>query len=178
MSPPSCTICAFVTMMVPLCTMRAESKFKIRAMSCNVTPFNTVKGVAVPTYCSSNVLKVSNAPRTVRLSTVIEAGKLAAVDGVIPTAFQFWFVISTDWELFGRTPSDQYGSSQKPLLGLVQLLMVWPEAVGRDRTNVKNRQAATVPRILGSCIAGLIAHGNPYGTIGVKTGVEFGCPLL
>src|SRR3954470_4054432 len=110
--------------------MKAESKFRIRAMSAMVTPFSTVRGVPVPTYWSSSVLNVSHAPWIVRLSTVMEVGKLAAVDGVIPTAFQFWFVRNTDCELFGSTPSDQYGSSQKPLLGLVQLLAVplWPEA--------------------------------------------------
>jgi len=76
---------------------------------------------------------------------------LIGVDGVIPTAFQFWFVISTDCELFGRTPNDQDdASSQKPLLGLVQLLMtlLWPETVARDRRNVRKSQAARLPRIL------------------------------
>src|SRR5438067_12740580 len=148
----------------------------IRALSASVIPFNTVSGTSVPTYWRSNVLNVSKAPRTVKLPTTIEAGKLAAVDGVIPTAFQFWFVMNTDCELLGGTPNDHDdASSQKPLVGLVQLLTapLWAEAMVRDRTNAKNRQAASVRWILGSCIARLIPHVLYGKTNGVKTDVKF-----
>ena len=109
-----------------------------------------------------------------RLPTVTESGKLLAVDGVIATAFQFWLVISTDCELFGRTPSDQYGSSQKPLVGLVQLFAppLWPETVTRDRRNVRKRQAARLPGILGRCIVRLIPHVEYRKTNGVNTDVK------
>ena len=44
----------------------------------------------------------------VRLSTVMEPGKLIGVDALMATAFQPEFVIMTDCELLGRTPSDQF----------------------------------------------------------------------
>ena len=75
-----------------------------------------------------------------RLPTVTESGKLLAVDGLMATAFQTELVISTDCELFGRTPSDQADeSSQLPLPGFIQLVAapLWPETVTRDRRNVR-----------------------------------------
>jgi len=57
----------------------------------------------------------------VRLLTVMEPGKLIGVEGLMATAFQPEFVISTDCELPGKTPSDQFVMpSQLPLIGFVQ----------------------------------------------------------
>ena len=59
-------------------------------------------------------------PRTVRLATVIDPGKLISVDGLIATAFQFEFVIITVRELLGREASDQFAAaSQLPLAELI-----------------------------------------------------------
>src|SRR5262245_19217550 len=107
-------------MNTPLRTKRAEFKFKIRPSSARVSPFKTVSGVFVPKKFSSSVFSVFVEPRTVRLATVIEPGKLTGVDGLIPTAFQFEFVIITVCELLGREPSDQLAAaSQLPLAGLI-----------------------------------------------------------
>jgi len=57
----------------------------------------------------------------VRLFTVMEPGKLMGVEGLMATAFQPEFVIITDCELPGRTPSDQFaGWSQLALVGFIQ----------------------------------------------------------
>src|SRR5437868_96637 len=99
----------------------------MRAPSARVRPFNTVSGTAVPAWFRSSVFTVSHAPRIVRLPTVIESGKLVGVDGLMATAFQPEFVISTDCELPGKTPSDHDDAwSQLPLVGFIQLLVrVW-----------------------------------------------------
>ena len=74
----------------------------------------------------------------------------------MPTAFQTEFVIKTECELLGRTPSDHAdGSSQLPLAGLIQLFVssAWLEMVNKNRGNVANRQPAKALRTLITSIA-------------------------
>src|SRR6266536_1292205 len=95
----------------------------MRPSSCRVTPFNTFSGTAVPKEFRSSEFSVFVAPRTVRLVTVIESGKLLGVEALMATAFQPELVIITDCELPGKAPSDQFDAwSQLPLAGFVQLL--------------------------------------------------------
>src|ERR1044072_2240521 len=84
---------------------------------------------------------VSHAPRMVRLPMVIEAGELMGVEGLMATAFQPPFVISTDSELFGRIPRDQADeSSQLPLVGLVKVLVlaIAGAIATKKRNGIKN----------------------------------------
>jgi len=54
----------------------------------------------------------------------MEPGELIGVEGLIPTALNPEFVIMTDCELFGKTPSDHDDAlSQLPLVGLIQELI-------------------------------------------------------
>src|SRR4051812_39701488 len=109
-------ISELVTMKTPPVTTRLELKFKICAPSCSRTPLSTVNGTLVPKLFKRSVFSVLVAPRIVRFVTVMAAGKLPGVDGLIATAFQTELVIRTDCELFGRIPSDQFvASSQLPL---------------------------------------------------------------
>lgn len=51
----------------------------------------------------------------------MDPGKLFGVDASIVTALKPEFVIITDCELFGRTPSDQFAAlSQRSLVGFIQ----------------------------------------------------------
>src|SRR5690348_2819998 len=98
----------FVTINVPPATTNPELKFKICAPSWSSSPFSTVSGAAVPTLLRSSEFSVFVAPRIVRLLTVMDAGKLIGVDGLMATAFQTELVIMIDCELSGRMPSDQF----------------------------------------------------------------------
>src|SRR5690242_14422581 len=103
-------------MIVPPRTSRPELKFRICTLSATVNPFNTLSGTVVPKKFRSSVFLVSNAPRMVKLLTVIEPGKFTGVDALMDTAFQPEFVIMTACELSGRIPKDQFeGTSQLPL---------------------------------------------------------------
>src|SRR5947209_382825 len=61
------------------------------------------------------------------------SGKFCAVLAPMATAFQPELVICTDWELSGKTPSDQADAlSQLPLVGLVQALTVVGESANTE----------------------------------------------
>src|SRR5689334_298937 len=83
----------------------------------------------------------------VSVSTVSEAGKLAVVSGLIPTAFQPEFVIMTACGLVGRTPSDQFDEScQLLLLGFIhEFTCAEAEASGEARTNAWMHRAQPGP---------------------------------
>src|SRR5688572_23186566 len=75
-----------------------------------------------PTKLSSNVLNEFVGEDTVRDPIDRLAGKFSAVSRRIPSAFQPAFVnITPSWLESGIAPSDQYGSSQYPLVVLIQL---------------------------------------------------------
>jgi hypothetical protein len=86
----------------------------------------------------------------------------------MPTAFQNWFVIITDCELPGTTPSDHDDAwSQFPLVGLIQeFTCAEAEVVRKVITNVRKH---TVRRILAVrhievCIVGQVLEKMPIYT--------------
>ena len=91
--------------------------------------------MAVPAKFSSNRFDEFIGASTVRFRICNEFGKFAAVPAPIASALNPSFVNRIPaWLLDGSSPSDQKGSSQLPLVGLVQLLYAFEIETSDCRT--------------------------------------------
>src|SRR6185369_8560259 len=97
-----------------------------------------------------------------RFCIVKELALVAAVPDPIASALKPLFVnIIAPWKIEGSSPSDQNGSSQYPLVGLVQLLVGADGAlVGLIKAKIARRNADHLPTFIATSVRNWARWGN------------------